>query len=223
MTGSTTMAASSPRMATPALASANSGTMRNATHGWSVCSRRSIGAWACSVGVLQLPQGLVMLLGAGVLAATVRLEAVDDARAPSPRRLGASRRTRAGIVDASRTPATVAWTPDWSTASHSTDAQQRRRRSGGAPPAVGSQQQRRRARGRRQSITRSRSSGVEDGDDQHREQVVDDGERGQEDLQAQRDARAEQRQHAEREGDVGGHRDAPADEPAPPPPTMAGR
>jgi len=52
--------------------------------------------------------------------------------------------------------------------------------------------------------------GVEDCDDQQRAEVVDDRQRDQEDLQSLGDARAEDRQRPEREGDVGGHRDAPA-------------
>ena len=52
--------------------------------------------------------------------------------------------------------------------------------------------------------------GIEHGDDQHRAEIVDDGERRQEHLQRHRHARAEQRQDAEREGDVGGGRDGPA-------------
>ena len=51
---------------------------------------------------------------------------------------------------------------------------------------------------------------VEDGDHEHRRNVVDDGQCGQEDRQPQRDAVTEERQHPEGEGDVGRHRDAPA-------------
>jgi hypothetical protein len=52
--------------------------------------------------------------------------------------------------------------------------------------------------------------GVEHGDDDHRPEVVEDRERGQEHLERDRHARAEEREHAEREGDVGGGRDRPA-------------
>ena len=52
--------------------------------------------------------------------------------------------------------------------------------------------------------------GVEDRDDEDRADVVDDGEREQEQLQRRRDAAAEQAEHADGHRDVGGHRDAPA-------------
>ena len=52
--------------------------------------------------------------------------------------------------------------------------------------------------------------GVESRDDEHRAKVVDDGEGGEEDLERDRDARPEQGEHTEREGDVGGGRDRPA-------------
>ena len=52
-------------------------------------------------------------------------------------------------------------------------------------------------------------AGVEDGDHEDAADVVDDGEGQQEDLQRRRDPRAEEGDDAEREGDVGGHRDAP--------------
>ena len=52
--------------------------------------------------------------------------------------------------------------------------------------------------------------GVEQCDHQHRAEVVGDGQRGEEDLEPERHAPAEQGEHAERESDVGGHRDAPA-------------
>ena len=53
-------------------------------------------------------------------------------------------------------------------------------------------------------------AGVEDRDDDDGAQVVDDGERRQEHLERQRHAAAERRQHAQREGDVGGGGDRPA-------------
>ena len=40
--------------------------------------------------------------------------------------------------------------------------------------------------------------------------VVDDGQRGEEDLEAERHAVAEQGEHSEGERDVGRHRNAPA-------------
>ncbi len=54
---------------------------------------------------------------------------------------------------------------------------------------------------------------VEDGDDQHGQQVVDDREGGHEDAQSERCSLAEQGEDAEREGDVRRHRDAPAGSP----------
>ena len=52
---------------------------------------------------------------------------------------------------------------------------------------------------------------VEDGDHQDRAEVVDDGEREQEGAQRDRKLGAHDRQDCQGEGDVGGHRDAPAD------------
>jgi hypothetical protein len=50
---------------------------------------------------------------------------------------------------------------------------------------------------------------VEDGDHQHRPQVIDDGQGGEEYLQAGGNPRAQQGQYAQREGDVGGRRYGP--------------
>ena len=52
--------------------------------------------------------------------------------------------------------------------------------------------------------------GIEERDDDDGAEVVDDGERQQEDLQRRRNARAEQRQHADGEGNVGGGGNGPA-------------
>ena len=51
---------------------------------------------------------------------------------------------------------------------------------------------------------------VERGDDDDGADVVDDGQAEEEHLQLGRHPGAEQREDAEGEGDVGGHRDAPA-------------
>jgi hypothetical protein len=51
--------------------------------------------------------------------------------------------------------------------------------------------------------------GVENGDDHDCHDVVDNGKRSQEDLQPQWDAVTKESQHAEGEGDVGRHGDAP--------------
>jgi hypothetical protein len=51
---------------------------------------------------------------------------------------------------------------------------------------------------------------VEYGNHQHRAEVVHDGKRGQEHLERERRACAQQRECAQREGDVSRHRDAPA-------------
>jgi len=53
--------------------------------------------------------------------------------------------------------------------------------------------------------------GEEDADDQHRAEIIDDRQGGEEDLQTGRRAAAEQGEHAYGKGDVGGHRDRPAD------------
>ena len=50
----------------------------------------------------------------------------------------------------------------------------------------------------------------EERDDQNRDEVVDDGEREQQGTEPARQPLADQRQHAEREGDVGRGRDRPA-------------
>jgi hypothetical protein len=52
--------------------------------------------------------------------------------------------------------------------------------------------------------------GIKDCDDQDGAQIVDDGERRQEDFQGKRHATAERGQDAQRKGDVGGGRDRPA-------------
>ncbi len=54
---------------------------------------------------------------------------------------------------------------------------------------------------------------VEEGDHQHGDQVVGDRQRGEEDLEPDRDALAEHGQNAEREGDVCRHGNAPAARP----------
>ena len=59
------------------------------------------------------------------------------------------------------------------------------------------------------SHSTSDGTGVEDRDDEDRADVVDDREGEQEELQPGRDARAEQREHSDRERDIGRHRDAP--------------
>ena len=51
---------------------------------------------------------------------------------------------------------------------------------------------------------------VEEGDDDDGAEIVDDGERQEEYLQRRRDAGAQQGQHADGEGDVGGGRNGPA-------------
>ena len=51
---------------------------------------------------------------------------------------------------------------------------------------------------------------IEERDDDDRAEIVEDRERRQEDLEGGRHARAEEREHAEREGDVGRGRDRPA-------------
>ena len=61
--------------------------------------------------------------------------------------------------------------------------------------------------------------GVEDGDHHDRADVVDDRQRQQEQPGGRRDPAAEQAEHADRERDVGGHRDAPARRSPSPPPT----
>ena len=53
-------------------------------------------------------------------------------------------------------------------------------------------------------------AGVEDGDDDDREQIVCNGQCCDEDLEADWDARAEQREDVQGEGDVRRHRHAPA-------------
>ncbi len=51
---------------------------------------------------------------------------------------------------------------------------------------------------------------IEDGDNQHRADVVRNGQCGQEDHQACRNAFSQQGQNAERKGDIGGHGNSPA-------------
>ena len=52
--------------------------------------------------------------------------------------------------------------------------------------------------------------GVEDGDDENRADVVDDGEGEEEDTELRGKETSQQREHAEREGDVGGEGNPPA-------------
>ena len=73
--------------------------------------------------------------------------------------------------------------------------------------------QRRHAAGQRQRAAERDDievGGVEQGDDQHRADVVDDGDGDQQQLDRGGRMAAEDRQHADREGDVGRGRDRPA-------------
>ena len=120
MTGSRGHVSSAGVMVTPALASANRGTMRKLTQGWSECSRRSIGAWACSVTVSSSHRSSWSASPSPRGALTpVRSQRSAMSRARATK-AGASRRTRAGMVAASSTPAMVAWTPERSTNTQST-------------------------------------------------------------------------------------------------------
>ena len=125
-------------------------------------------------------------------------------------RRAAPRRGVSGMVKASTTPATVACTPDSSTSSHRTRAQQQIGPAARVTPSRFSAEQRRQHRGRAAQRGQVEIAGVEDGDDQHRAEIVDDRQRRQEHLQRGRHALAEQRQHAEREGDVGRGRESPS-------------
>ena len=66
-----------------------------------------------------------------------------------------------------------------------------------------------RERGSEGERERVEALGIEDRDHDDGADVVDDGQREQEHLERRRHARPEQRKDAEREGDVGRHRDAP--------------
>ena len=171
-------------MVTPALASANRGTMRKLTQGWSVCSRRSIGACACSVDRLQLPQVLVVLLHVDVRVVDHGpLEPVDDrARLRHERRGIEAHAGRDGRREQHARDRGVDAGPEHEHPQH--DAQRRSRRSGGAPPGDSRSAAARPRRPPPPSIVDVEVVRVEDRDDQHREQVVHDGEGGQEDLAA---------------------------------------
>jgi hypothetical protein len=57
---------------------------------------------------------------------------------------------------------------------------------------------------------------VEDGDDDDGSQVVDDGEGQEEEFQRRGNSRPQEGEHADGEGDVGGHRDPQPRAPGPP-------
>ena len=79
-----------------------------------------------------------------------------------------------------------------------------------AQPPDRHERRRSRARSRSPSAGQRDLLGVGDRDHEQRDQVVDDDEREQEHAQAVRAARADEREHPERERRVGRHRDAPA-------------
>ena len=63
---------------------------------------------------------------------------------------------------------------------------------------------------RRAERCRIDARGIGNGDDGDRAQIVDDGDGGEQELEARRHPLAEQRQHPQRKGDVGRRRDRPA-------------
>ena len=204
-------------IATPALKSPKTGRMAKATHGLHRVLERCSGAVAASS---DAPSASMPAMRSGSIASgwssRSDLDAARLGRITVGKRLGAM---RAGRDEQRR----AARRPSWRGArleerrarapkpSSSVDGARGARRSGW--PTSSAARSRRRGDAERHS---ERCAGVEERDDEHRAEVVDDRQRDQEDLQAVGHARAEQGQHAEREGDVGRHRDAPAGAPAPP-------
>ena len=93
-------------------------------------------------------------------------------------------RVRAGIVSASSTPAIVAWTPDCEERRPEAEAEQRVDGRVAHAEAIGRDERERANPHDQRRRPGDRCAGVEERDHQHRAEVVDDGERGQEDLQA---------------------------------------
>ncbi|MCZ7685692.1 MAG: hypothetical protein M5U28_45695 [Sandaracinaceae bacterium] len=113
------------------------------------------------------------------------------------------------MVKAIRMAATVACTPDLE--ERQPDPRAEDEVQGGRPHAQHVREDRQREEPEADAQREDRHLiGVEDRDHQHGADVVDDREGRQEHLEARRDAIAQHREHAEREGDVGGHGDAPA-------------
>ena len=107
------------------------------------------------------------------------------------------------------TPAIVACTPEFRVAHHTKRADQRIQ--GPLPHANPRQDGDQHAESRRQTQPSQGYVGaVEDGDDEDRSDVVDDRQRQQEEAEPVGHPLADQGHHADGEGDVGGHRYAPA-------------
>ena len=103
------------------------GTIRKVTQACRACSSRLQRRLHALAGVLQLLERVLLLpVGQHRRSRPVAVAARSGraARRRGRRRSAASIRRRAGMVRASSTPATVAWTPDWRKASPQPDAEQ---------------------------------------------------------------------------------------------------
>ncbi len=107
------------------------------------------------------------------------------------------------------TPASVAWTPDFSTSTQRIVPSRTIGAIRCAPRAVQPEEPGKRGE-REEEVIDLQLARVEQRDDQDRAKVVEDRERQQEDLERGRRAFAEKREHADGEGDVGCRRDRPA-------------
>ena len=122
---------------------------------------------------------------------------------------GAPARARTGWRSASSTPAIVAWTPDSSTS----EPEHQRRAAGRAQRMHAERLRPHSAPGRHRAASRARAvelGGVEQRDDRAPRRGRRRWRARQEHLERCRHPRPQQRQHAEREGDVGRGRDGPA-------------
>ena len=198
-----------PPRSTPAFASANSGTITKlrprvqhgarATRPPTPLERACVDAWLAAASTRRHVDELVLV---DQVAAAVR-----------------ARRARAGRTT---TPAIVAWTPASCSASHSpTPTSDDTAGVHRHADAVASRTIATSADRGEPSIVTSIDVGVEDRDHEDRPDVVDDGEREQEELERRVHARAEQREDADGDRDVGRHRDAPAVATPSPPPAIA--
>ena len=180
---------------TPAFASANSGTITRLDQPCSWCSSHS----SCDTDWRAMRRGLPGRLRGEHVEQLVGPRAHDLA---GQRGLGGRQQPHDHAGDRRVDPRLVDREPE-------AHAQRREQRCGGEPePAQDARPPPRSpaAAASHADLDRRR---VEDGDHEDRADVVDDRERQQEQPDRGRDRRRDQRQDAQRERDVGRHRDAP--------------
>ena len=178
---------------TPALASANSGTITKLLHGCRTCSSHSTTEtlWRAMVAVSRA-------------AATDDRSVSTDSSTSSCWRCG-----RVGAISPRITPAIVACSPDSWSGEPEPAAHDEREQRGPHVEHAHDHQRDDEAHREEQGVVVD-VVGVEDRDHDDRADVVDDRHGEEEQLEGGRDPAAEQAEDADRHRDVGGHRDAPA-------------